>query len=391
MDARPGPLDGLRVIECASIVLGPLATQYLADMGADVIKVEAPEGDLTRQIGPGTQPAMGALFLTCNRNKRSVVLDLKTETGRQRLAGLVATADVLVHSVRTEAAARLGLGYEQLAARDPGLVYCHVKGFGDGGTYSGSPAYDDVVQALSGLAALQTVVAGQPRYVPTILADKVTALHAAYAIALALLHRERTGAGQRLDIAMFETMAAFNLVEHLWGTVFEPPLAPMGYPPVATASRRPFKTLDGYLCVLPYSDTDWLRFFAVIGRPEITEDPRFATFRGRQQNVKLVWDEIEAQVATRTGAAWRQLLSQADIPHAAVNTLEDLLTDPHLDSVGFWSALRQADGTRLRMPTSPLAMSATPASLRLPPPALGAHTEQVLAELGLLAPEGTTA
>lgn len=390
MDAPPGPLNGLRVIECASIVLGPLATQYLADMGADVIKVEAPEGDLTRQIGPGTQPAMGALFVTCNRNKRSVVLDLKTETGRQRLAGLVATADVLVHSIRTEAAARLGLGYEQLAARDPGLVYCHVKGFGDGGTYSGKPAYDDVVQALSGLAALQTVVAGQPRYVPTILADKVTALHAAYAIALALLHRERTGAGQRLDIAMFETMAAFNLVEHLWGTVFEPPLAPMGYPPVATASRRPFKTLDGYLCVLPYSDTDWLRFFAVIGQPEITQDPRFATFRGRQQNVTLVWDEIEAQVATRTGAAWRQLLSQADIPHAAVNTLEDLLTDPHLDSVDFWSALEQADGTWLRMPTSPLGMSATPASLRLPPPALGAHTEQVLAELGLLAAEGTT-
>ena len=376
-----GPLHGFRVVECASIVLGPLASQMLADMGADVIKVEAPDGDLTRQIGPGTQPAMGALFMTCNRNKRSVVLDLKSESGRDTLHRLVGTADVFLHSIRAPAAARLGIDYEQMAERDPRLVYCHVKGFGDHGTYGGSPAYDDVVQALSGLAALQTVVAGCPRYVPSILADKVTAVHAAYAVALALLHRERTGEGQRIDVAMFETMAAFNLVEHLWGAAFEPPLAGLGYPPVATASRRPFRTLDGYLCVLPYDDADWSRFFTLIGRPDVTDDARFATLRGRQQNMTLVWNELETQVAKRTSGEWAGVLRQADIPHAAVHELEDLLTDPHLESVGFWSLLPQPDGTALRMPASPLGLAGTPPSLRLPPPTLGQHTDVVLAEL----------
>lgn len=379
-----GPLHGFRVVECASIVLGPLASQLLADMGADVIKVEAPEGDLTRQIGPGTQPAMGALFVTCNRNKRSVVLDLKSETGREALRALVGTADVFLHSIRAGAAVRLGLGYEEMAERDPRLVYCHVKGFGDHGTYGGSPAYDDVVQALSGLAALQTVVGGQPRYVPSIMADKVTAVHAAYAVALALLHRERTGEGQRIDVAMFETMAAFNLVEHLWGGAFEPPLAGMGYPPVATASRRPFKTLDGYLCVMPYNDADWLRFFALIGRADLTEDARFNTLKGRQQNMTLVWDELETQVAKRTGADWSETLKGIDIPHAAVNQLEDLLTDPHLESVGFWSVVPQPDGTAFRYPASPVGLALTPPSLRLPPPALGQHTDEVLAELGVV-------
>lgn len=384
-------MQGFRVVECASIVLGPLAAQLLADMGADVIKIEAPEGDLTRQIGPGVEPGMGALFVTCNRNKRSVVLDLKTEAGRTDLRRLVRTSDVFLHSIRAQAIERLGLGYEAMAAADPGLVYCHVKGFGDHGLYGGSPAYDDVVQALSGLASLQTAVGGRPRYVPSIVADKVTAVHAAYAIALALLHRERTGAGQRIDVAMFETMAAFNLVEHLWGAAFEPPLAEMGYPPVATASRRPFKTLDGYLCVMPYTDADWLSFFTLIGRPDVIADPRFTTLKGRQQNVVLVWDELEKQVASRTSADWSSLLRLADIPYARVNSLEDLLTDPHLDSVDFWSLLPQDDGSVMRIPASPLGLAVTPPSLRMPPPRLGEHTDDILGELAIAASERSNA
>lgn len=378
----PGPLTGYTVIESASIVLGPTTGQYLGDMGADVIKVEPPEGDLTRQIGPRRAEKMGALFLTCNRNKRSVVLDLKNPADQESFRRLVAGADVLLHSIRTSAARRLGVDHAGLAAVNPRLIHCHVTGFGDGGPYGGKPAYDDVVQALSGLASLQSVVAGRPRYVPSIVADKITGIHAAYAITLALLHRERTGVGQAITVSMFETLAAFNLVEHLWGHVFTPPLAEMGYPPVREGSRQPFATSDGFLCVMPYDDAQWARFFVLAGHPEVTDDPSLGTFSGRQSHPNP-WGEIGRQVATKTTAQWSDLLAGEDIPWAAVNTLEDLLTDPHLEQVGFWRTMTDQDGLGLLMPASPIGMSATPASLRLPPPRLGEHTAEVLAELGL--------
>ncbi len=378
--ATVGPLTGYTVVEAASIVLGPTAGQYLADMGADVIKVESPDGDLTRIIGPSRTEKMGALFLSCNRNKRSVVLDLKSGPGRAHLRRLIAGADVVLHSMRSSAAGRLGLDAETMTALNPGLIHCQVSGFGDGGPYGGKPAYDDVVQALSGLAALQSVVAGRPRYVPSIVADKVTGLHAAYGIVLALLHRERTGLGQSITMSMFETMAAFTLVEHLWGHTFEPPLGPMGYPPVRDGNRQPFATTDGYLCVMPYSDAQWHRFFAIAGRPELVADPAVGTFAGRQGN-PAAWGEIGALIATRSTAAWNELLAGEDIPFAAVNTLEDLLVDPHLTAVGFWQTMADQDGLTLRMPASPFGMSASPPALRLPPPRLGEHTAQVLAAL----------
>jgi crotonobetainyl-CoA:carnitine CoA-transferase CaiB-like acyl-CoA transferase len=378
-----GPLHGIRVIECASIVLGPLTTQYLGDMGADVIKIEPPSGDLTRAIGPHRSEQMGALFLTSNRNKRSVLLDLKAPEAHGILHRLVTTCDVFVHSIRTPAAQRLGLTYGDLSSHNEGLVYCQVQGFSDAGPYGGKPAYDDIVQSLSGLAMLQAVVGGEPRYMPSILADKVTAVHAAYAVSLALLHRERTGVGQEVNVPMFETMANFNMAEHLWGHVFEPPLGPMGYEPVSTAARRPFRTLDGYVSFLPYSDLQWRRFFELIGRADVMEDPRFATFAGRQRNVQLVWAEIAAQMALRTNAEWTDLLQKEDIPFAVVNSLEDLMDDPHLTSTNFWQLVEDpVDGT-LRFPANPLNLSASPASLRRLPPRLGAHTVEVLAELGL--------
>jgi crotonobetainyl-CoA:carnitine CoA-transferase CaiB-like acyl-CoA transferase len=381
--AMSGPLRGVRVVECASIVLGPLTAQYLGEMGADVIKVEPPEGDLTRSIGPRRSERMGALFLSNNRNKRSVVVNLKVPQGRAVLRRLVGTCDVFLHSIRKPAANRLGLNYAELAEANPELVHCHVKGFADDGPYGGKPAYDDIVQALSGLAMLQTVVAGEPRYMPAIFADKVTAVHAAYAISLALLHRERTGRGQEVNVAMFETMAGFNSVEHLWGHVFEPPRGPMGYEPVSTAARRPFRTLDGYISFLPYSDAQWHRFFELIGRGDITRDPRFGTFAGRQQNVALVWAEVGAQLAQRTRAEWVELLDKEDIPFAVVNSLEDLLDDPHLAATGFWQLVPDSDGGLLRFPSSSLELSNTPAVPVRPPPRLGAHTAEVLGELGL--------
>jgi crotonobetainyl-CoA:carnitine CoA-transferase CaiB-like acyl-CoA transferase len=378
-----GPLHGLKVVECASIVLGPMTSQFLGDMGADVIKIEPPEGDLTRAIGPRRADQMGAFFLNNNRNKRSVVLDLKVPEGRSVLYRLIAESDVFLHSVRTAAAARLGVTYPELRSQNESLVYCHVKGFTDTGPYGGKPAYDDVVQALSGLAMLQVVVTGEPRYMPSIFADKVTAVHAAYAIALALFHRERTGQGQVVNVPMFETMANFNTVEHMWGYTFEPPLAPMGYEPVSTASRRPFPTKDGYLSFLPYSDTQWRRFFELIGRSDVMADPRFATFAGRQQNVALVWNEIAEQLTLRTNDEWNDLLEKEDIPFAVVNSLEDLIHDPHLTSLNFWKLLEDPDQGLVRIPSNPLDFSASPATIRRLPPRLGQHTTEVLSELGL--------
>ena len=397
--AHPGPLAGMQVLEIASMVFGPLAGQYLGDMGAEVIKLEPPEGDLTRAIGPRRSERMGAFFLTSNRSKRSIVVDLKRPEGRAVLQRLVAKSDVLLHSMRTPAARRLGIDYDTLASGHPRLVYCHVTGYGDEGVYGGRPAYDDIIQAASGLAMLQQVVGGQPRFIPTIIADKISGVHAAYAIVLALLHRLRTGQGQQVDVAMFETMAAFNMLEHQWGHAFEPPIGPMGYLPVSSAARRPYRTQDGYLALLPYSNAHWRRFFELAGVPAIMDDPRFATFAARQKHFREVWDEIERQVARKTNAEWLRLLTPEDVPFSVVNALEDLTTDPHLESVDFWQFAEHPTEGTLRMARNPLRMSASPPAIARLPPGLGQHSAEILKECGyddaaiqpLVAPGGACA
>ncbi len=377
-----GPLEGIKVLDLTSVILGPMAAQHLGDMGADVIKIEAPEGDITRSIGARRSEGMGALFLANNRNKRSVVLDLKDATGQAMLHTMARDCDVLLHSIRASSAEKIGLAYEALAANNPRLIYCHVKGFSDLGTYAGRPAYDDIVQALSGLAMLQTVVAGEPRYVPSIIADKITALHAAYAITLALFARERTGRGQLVGVPMLESLVAFNAAEHLGGCVFEPPEGKMGYEPVRQGLRRPFKTQDGWICALPYTDTNWRRFFELTARPDLAADARFASQRGRQANLAVVLGELAQQLTTRTSAEWSTLLAKADIPFAAVNDLEDLLNDPHLVSVDFWKLIEHPTEGLLRLPANPIEMSATPPSIRRLPPRLGEHTAEVLRSIG---------
>ncbi len=380
-----GPLAGIKVLDLSSVILGPMTGQYLGDMGADVIKVEGPEGDVTRSIGPRRSEGMGSLYLANNRNKRSVVLDLKTLEGQAALLRMAASADVLLHSIRAASAARIGLSYTALSAANPGLIYCHVRGFEDDGPYGGRPAYDDIIQALSGLAMLQMIAAGQPRYVPSIIADKVTAVHAAYAIALALFHRSRTGLGQQVGVSMLETMVAFNAHEHLGGAVFEPVVGRMGYEPIRQGMRRPFATLDGYICFLPYNDAHWLRFFGLIGRTDLAVDPMFATMKGRQANLGKVWEEIGRQIAQRSSADWLALLDGSDIPHAVLNDLEDLLDDPHLAATGFWQMLEHPSEGLLRLPANPFDMPSCPPAIRLLPPKLGEHTAEVLAEYGLSA------
>ncbi len=382
-----GPLAGIRVIELASMYVAPMATQYLGDMGADVIKVESPSGDLTRSMGPSKSDGMGAFFVSCNRNKRSIVLDLKSPPALAVLRKLIAESDVVVTSIRGEAAHRLGISYEQIQVYAPAIVYCHGVGYAEGGPYSGRPAYDDVIQAASGLASMQTIIAGVPRYMPTILADKVAGMHLAYAAVLALFHRERTGRGQKVVVPMLETLAAFNLIEHLWGHSFEPPLAAMGYVPVSQAARHPFATADGFLSVLPYSDKQWKRFFELAGEPELSADPRLATFGARQQNIHFSWQVIERLTATKSTADWIEILGVEDIPHAPVNTLEGLLEDPHLTKIGFWRHMTDGTGEQLLTPMNPLDLQGSAPSIRLGPPALGQHTNDVLAGLGISSAE----
>ncbi len=384
----PSPLEGYTVLDLSSMVLGPLAAQYLGDFGADVIKIEAPEGDLMRSIGPRRSPGMAAFFLNNNRNKRGIVLDLKIAEAREVFLTLVRRSDVLLHSVRADAAVRLGITYAELRTQNPKLIYCHVKGYSDAGLYAGRPAYDDVGQAQSGLAALQAVVAGEPRYMPTILADKVTAVHASQAVVAALLHRERTGQGQELHVPMFETMAAFNTVEHLWGEIFVPPLAPTGYVPISTASRRPFRTRDGeYICVLPYNQAHWLRFCKVVGDPGLTDDPKLATFAARQADQPGFWAEVGRRIAERDAADWLDALTKADIPCGRVNSIQNLLTDPHLESLNFWQTKEHPTEGTLRVTGYPIPFPASPLPNPRLPPGLGEHTDEIMRHIGLSAAE----
>ncbi|MFA7585963.1 MAG: CoA transferase [Novosphingobium sp.] len=378
------PLAGIKVLDLATMVLGPLAAQYLGDMGAEVIKVEPPEGDLMRQIGPCHTPGMGAFFLGNNRNKRSVVLDLKSRVGLEALYRLVRQSDVVIHSIRTAAADRLGISYADLSRENPRIIYCHVKGYSDEGLLGGSPAYDDVGQAQSGLADIQRAVAGEPRYVPSILADKVTALHAGFGVSVALCERMRTGVGQVIDVPMVETMAAFNVVEHLWGETFIPPLGPTGYVPVSSGSRRPFLTRDGrYICVLPYNEGHWRRFCEAVGDPDLINDPRYSTFAARQADQPGFWAEVGRRVATRDYDEWVELLGEQDVPFARVNSLDDLIQDPHLKSVGFWQVAEHETEGMMRMPMNPVRLGTDARFVHALPPLLGQHTGEVMREIGL--------
>lgn len=380
---QSGPLGGVRIVDLTSMILGPMATQYLGDLGADVIKVEAPVGDLTRYIGPQRHQAMAAFYLNSNRNKRSIVLDVKTKEGQAILARLLEGADVLLHSIRTPSARKLGLGYDQLCERFPRLVVCHAQGYSERGVYAGMPAYDDVIQAASGLAMLQAVVAGEPRFVPSVIADKVSAVHAAYAVLAALLQRGVTGRGQDVVISMMEAMVSFNTVEHLWGAAFEPPLAPMGYVPVSQASRRPFATRDGHICVLPYTDEHWARFCGVVGDEALTNDERYRTHGARQTDLAGFYAEIGRRVAQRSTDEWVEVLTAADVPFSRVNTLQQLLDEPHLKSSGFWRLMEHPSEGTIRYPSPFMEIASMDERVPRHAPGLGEHTREVLAELGL--------
>ena len=378
-----GPLEGVKVIDMTSVLMGPYATQTLGDYGADVIKVESPEGDITRQIGPARHSDMGPIFLNANRSKRSISLDLKKPAGRDALLRLAATADVLVYNVRPQAMARLKLDYESVAAVNPRIVYAGMFGFGQDGPYAAKPAYDDLLQGGSGLSHLIARAGdGTPRYVPTALADRVVGLSAVGAILASLLHRDRTGQGQRVDIPMFETMVGFVMGDHLGGLTFEPPLDQGGYARQMSPDRRPYRTSDGYISVIVYNDKQWNSFFDVTGRDDLRADPIFATFAGRLANIDIVYGELGRIFATRPTAEWMKLLVEADIPTMPVHDLLSILHDPHLVETNFFPIAEHPTEGAIRSMRVATAWSETPATPSRLAPGLGEQSREILSEAG---------
>ncbi|MGY0499547.1 CaiB/BaiF CoA transferase family protein [Nocardia sp. FBN12] len=370
-----GPLSGMRVIDLTAMVMGPYCTQIMADMGADVIKVEPPRGDDTRYISVGPEPGMSGVFVNVNRGKRSVVLDLRTERDAAALRELIAGADVFVHSMRAAAIERLGFGYQDVARVNPNIVYTNCYGYGRGGPDSDRPAYDDTVQAECGLPYAQEMLTGTPGYVGSIIADKVAGLTAVYATTMALLHRERTGEGQEVEVAMFETMAAFMLVEHANGAMFDPPLGPAIYPRAVTPDRRPYRTADGYLAALVYNDKHWTAFVDAVRPP--WAGPEFATLAQRAARIDTVYAGLSEIFAQRTTAEWLTLLRALDIPAAPVRSLDELFDNDHLAAVGFFQTVDTPHGP-VRFPGPPAWFSRTPGRVAGPAPRLGADTDEVL-------------
>ena len=379
-----GPLSGIRVLDLTTVVMGPYATQVLADLGADVIKVEPPEGDVMRHVGPMRNPAMGHIFLNANRNKRAIVLDLKEKRARAAALRLAERSDVLIHNVRPQSMSRLGLGYEDVSAVNPRIVYVAAVGFGARGRYAGKPAYDDLMQGATGLASAFGATLGEkPRYVPSTIADRTVGLYLANAVSAALVHRERTGQGQSVEVPMFEVFTQFVLGDHLSGLTFDPPIGEPYYARLVTAHRRPYATKDGHLCVLIYTDKQWKSFFRLIGRSDLASDPKFSTHASRAANIDAVYAFVAEVMRTRTTAEWIELLESGDIPVAPLNTVHDLLDDPHLKDVGFFKVVDHPSEGRLRVMDVPSQWSASAPAVRLPAPRLGEHTIEVLREAGL--------
>ena len=375
-----GPLRGVRVIDLTAMVFGPYATQIMADMGADVIKIEPPDGDPTRYISVAPAPGLAGVYVNVNRGKRSVVLDLKTEAGKAALRKLIESADVFIHSMRAAAVKKLGFYYEAVAAINPGIVYTNCYGYGHRGPERDRAAYDDTIQAECGLVALQQQLTGTPAYLGTIVADKVSGLTALYATMMALFHKARTGEGQEVEVAMFETMASFVLVEHANGAMFSPPLSEAFYPRVVAPNRKPYATKDGFVSALIYNDKHWAAFVGAVQPGWATPD--MVSLEVRAAQIDRIYGLLAETFLTRTTAEWIELLNGLAIPAAPLRTPADLFNDPHLAAVGFFETVESDQGP-VRFPGVPTWFSRTPGAVAGPTRTLGADTEEVLSALDL--------
>jgi crotonobetainyl-CoA:carnitine CoA-transferase CaiB-like acyl-CoA transferase len=344
--------------------------------------VEPPGGDIGRWTGAFKTPGMSSAFLMKGRNKRSVVLDLKNSEAMEPLKRLVESADVFVHNIRPKAATRLGIDYESIAAIKPDIVYAAATGYGEEGPFVDKPAYDDLIQGASGLASLFGSVTGTPRYGPSVLADKTTGLYLTYSISMGLFHRERTGEGQKIHVPMYESFAGFIMNEHMQGRMYDPPTGEAGYQRMLTPNRRPFPTADGYICVLPYNDKHWGKFFDVAGKSKLAEDPRFVDQPSRSKNIGALYEIVTEIMADRTSAEWLRVLEEADIPVMPMNSPEDLFDCPHLTAVGMFPEVEHPTEGKIRHIKVPVNFSKTPGGYYRHPENLGQSTAEALADVG---------
>ena len=380
-------LKGIRIVDLTTTYLGPYATQFLGDMGADIVKVESLTGDIGRAPLPSRHPEMGAGFINSNRNKRSLAVDLKTPKGRDVVLRLASTADAFVHNMRPKAAQKLGLAYADLKGLNPNLVYCCAAGFGQDGPYADDPAYDDIIQAMSGLARLNQDDEGTPRFLPSIVADKVMGLHLAFALASGLVHRLKTGEGCAVEAPMFESMVAFLLVEHLAGRSFEPPLGPAGYERLLVNNRRPYRTRDGFIAIMPYTTLQWTRFLECIGRADLLALDWVKDPVRRSANVDALYQLIADAAPAKTTEEWLALMKEREIPCGRANSLDDLFDEPHLKAVGLFEKVTHPSEGAMHTVRSPFRVSGAAKRPDRPAPRLGDSSKAILLEAGFSAAE----
>lgn len=383
-----GPLEGVTVVDQTSVVVGPICTRTLADQGANVIKVEPPGGDLLRTLAHGSRnPGMSGKFLNFNRNKRSICLDLKQSDGLAALRRIVAGADVFVSNVRPNALVRAGLDYAGLAAENARLIHCSILAFGRGGRYFDRPAYDPIIQSLSGVAGTFERAVGEPRFVPMVMTDHITGLIAAQAIGFALYRREKTGRGEAIDVPMLETMASFVTSEHMGPATFDPPVGPSGDNRLLSPDYRPLPTLDGYVTVGPNTNAQAFAFFEAIGRPELKDDPRFNSAAARTANAAAYFKVRAEGLKQKATGEWLEIFERLDVPAARYNSIDDLFSDPHLADVGFFKSVEHPSEGKIRMTKVPTTFHGGMREETLPAPRTGEHTREILGDAGFTVSE----
>ncbi len=384
MSEAKGPLSGFRILDLTTVLFGPFGAQTLGDWGAEVIKVEGLGGDMWRNSGIFRNRGMSGQFMAANRNKRSIAIDLKSEGGKEVLRRLIPTVDALVSNVRPAGLARLGFSYETCRALNPRMVYAVATGFGQDGPWAARPAFDEVIQAASGFASAMGTDE-EPAFVPSLIGDKICGMALSGAVTAALLHRERTGEGQMVEVPMLETLASFNSIEMFGGKAFVPPIGPTGYKRMK--ARKPVKTKDGWLTMLPYSGENWVAFFEAVGHPECIEEFSVLDPVARARNIDRIYDTMREIAVTRTTAEWEELLLRIDVPHTAFAKLADVETQEHLAAVGLFQEVEHPSEGKLLQARPPARFSKSPASVRRLAPRLGEHTREVMAEAGYSAAE----